>query len=122
MVLSSAWRYLILNGAMTLGGFHSLLRTHGVTKDLRIIGNLPEDISQVGGDEGAKQRGRAILNWFSGGYLYPNWVAVDDLELFRPDDYWVSQFVQTDGKVGLTAQDADLIIDRLNMRYEVERP
>ncbi len=43
IVLSSAWRYMIIRGAVTLKGFEYLLRTHGVECVDKLIGYTRED-------------------------------------------------------------------------------
>jgi len=48
VVLSSAWRYMCLDGkefpaGMTLKGFEYMLRTHGVTQRISIIGHTEPD-------------------------------------------------------------------------------
>ena len=130
VVLSSAWRYMILNKAMTLSGFHYMLRTHGVTKDLKIIGTLPYDKTQK--DDGFA-RGRAILEWLRDNtdYCYfdrfekyddqdrrqvVKWAAIDDLDLGIAADLATESVVMTDGRVGMTEKDADQLIRILNSR------
>lgn len=43
VVISSSWRYMIEKGAITKLGFEYLLRTHGVTNEICIIGTTPLD-------------------------------------------------------------------------------
>lgn len=43
VVISSAWRYMINNGAMTTKGFEYMLRTHGVSAKLNIVGATRSD-------------------------------------------------------------------------------
>jgi len=121
IVLSSAWRYMVLNGAMTLSGFSYMLRTHGVTKYLNLIGTLPLDTKQVEGDEGAILRAESIVKWLEDREArgddktieWPIWAAVDDLGLW---DETNPNFVRTDGTVGLTEANADRLIALLNRR------
>ena len=107
IVLSSAWRYLIYAGAMTLYGMDYLLRTHGV-----IAGRL---VGVTGPDEttGSNERGGQITRWIVGeGWdLYGETgrhVVIDDRDL------GVSAaghpLVMTDGKTGLTDADVDKAI------------
>lgn len=42
LVISSAWRYMVHGGAMTLKGFDLLLRTHGVIAN-RVVGITDKD-------------------------------------------------------------------------------
>lgn len=105
VVLSSAWRYMILNGAMNLLGFHHLLRSHGVTRKINLIGTTKPD-------EAIPTRGGQIQDWLKlHGKNYHPFVVVDDLDLdISPRGL---PFVQTVKKVGLTVKDADRIISML---------
>lgn len=112
VVLSSSWRYLVLNKAMTLKGFHSMLRTHGVTKDLEIFGTLPYDATQ---QADGIARGQAILEWLRNETMHyygkpVRWAAIDDLNL----GICAERTILTDGKVGMTETDADQLIEILN--------
>ncbi len=103
LVISSAWRYMVAGHAVTLGGFSYLLRTHGVTAKGEIVGmTVP--------DEEIADRADQITDWVNNHLDVAEWVAIDDLDLPLPYD----NFVKTDGKVGLTADDADEIIKRFN--------
>lgn len=42
-IVSSSWRYLVLNGSMTLEGFRNLLFTHGVHAERMIDINPPDE-------------------------------------------------------------------------------
>lgn len=106
IVISSAWRYIILTGAMTIKGFEILLLTHGLKCHNRVIGWTPMD-------EEISSRGKQIQNWIDKYYAGKNtYVVVDDLddgitECGHP-------FVHTDGKIGLTEQNVDQIIKLLS--------
>jgi len=106
IVLSSAWRYMIHGGAMTLGGFEYLLRTHGVVAG-RLIGATCSDETQW------NTRGRQIAS-FHNRYISPLAKAVviddgDDEDTYRLKTCGVP-WVKTDGKTGLTSDDAIKVI------------
>ena len=105
VVLSSAWRYMVLLGAMTLDGFGYMLRTHGVRK-CRIIGTTAKD-TQV---EDPEERGRQIRAWLDAHPEVTRYVVVDDMKA----GFSGLPIVRTDGLVGLTDADADAIISSLN--------
>ncbi len=114
IVLSSAWRYMVLNQAMTKSGFSYMLRTHGVSKEINVFDVLPQDATQAEGDKGIKDRTEKIKAWteMSLWYTTDRWAALDDLALELDPEH----FVRTDGKVGLTEQDAARVIEILNRR------
>ena len=110
VVLTSSWRYLTMDAApdapalMTHSGLRYLLRTHGVTAKLQIIGCTERDCEEHGG----KNRGRQITRYLEACKDVESYVVLDDnafdiAERGHP-------FVQTDGRVGLTAVDADRAI------------
>ena len=103
LVISSAWRYMVIGGALTLPGFAYMLRTHGVTDKAEIIG-------MTASDEDEPNRSDQILAWIAEHPEVTSWVAVDDLNLDLGDN-----FVQTDSKVGLTQELAEVIIEKLNI-------
>lgn len=43
IVISSAWRYMILSGAMTLDGFRYMLNTHGLDPSVKLHGCTTSD-------------------------------------------------------------------------------
>jgi hypothetical protein len=132
IVLSSAWRYMILCGAMTCHGFEYMLRTHGIC-GAKIIGTTASD-------EAIPERADQIKAWLSA------WKQVQKAERPRPDEVYLlnladgklppvesyvvidddpmgidgtslkSRLVKTDGAVGLTAADADKAIKILNKK------
>ena len=104
LVISSSWRYLVHSGAMTLEGFSYMLITHGIGCHGRLGGITCRD-------EEAGPRGAQITRWLDqlprrgeG----PAYVVIDD------DDDGVTgaghPLVRTDGRVGLTHEDADAAI------------
>lgn len=101
IVLSSAWRYMILGGAMTITGFDYLLRTHGVLHG-RLIGHTPKD-------EAISDRGWQIQIWRWANGHEGAYVVLDDVDVgdFHP-------FVKCDGEIGLTDDDAEKAIVILN--------
>ena len=103
LVISSAWRYMIIGASMTLKGFEYMLRTHGCTQKMDILDMTPSD-------EDITHRADQIRAWIDNHSDIDRWVAVDDLKLDLGDN-----FVQTDEKVGLTAELADEIIRKLNV-------
>ncbi len=116
VVLSSAWRYMITEGAMTLSGFHHMLQTHGVTKAMRLKAYLPKDDYHF-------YRGKAIRNyldlWIGNKYQY---CVLDDgyrcadgsYDDFEIPQYHPTNHVMVDGNLGLTVIEADKVIRMLN--------
>jgi hypothetical protein len=107
LVISSAWRYLVHSGAMTLEGFSYMLITHGIACHGRLAGITCRD-------EEAAPRGAQITRWldeFSPHGEGPAYVVIDD------EDVGVTgaghPLVRTDGRVGLTHRDADAAIAAL---------
>jgi len=116
IVVSSAWRYLILRGEMNLEGFRWLLRTHGVLGD-RMVGHTAADTMHDGVWSGVagswpihNERGRQIAEWLGDRWEYKGcrYVVLDDLDLGISEAG--HPFVQCDGTVGLTDADADRAI------------
>ena len=105
LVISSAWRYMILNGAMTLSGFTYLLRTHGVRCPGRVIGFTGRD-TQV---EDPAERGRLIKAWLAERPEVTRWAVVDDMAL----GFDGMPFVRTKGGVGLATEDALALVELL---------
>lgn len=99
LVLSSAWRYSILNGDMTLRGFESLLRSHGVRGTLLGHTRLDRD------DE---PRWMQIRDWLREKTPSANYCILDD----DPDAFGGRPGVQTNGN-GLTEADARRAIEIL---------
>ena len=102
IVISSAWRYMVSRGAMTLKGFEYLLRTHGLNVTDRIIGITREDIDQTDKAE----RGQEISDWLKDHPEVTKYVVIDD------NDFGLSKhpFVQTDGTKGITGEDVAKIL------------
>lgn len=123
IVLSSAWRYIVHRGEATLDGMDWLLRSHGVISG-RLFGVTPIDTMMPWLKKGTfdgepshwpkeNERGKQITDWLTADYAPPcsRHVVIDDLDL------GISAaghpFVQTDGKVGLTAADAEKVLKLL---------
>jgi hypothetical protein len=109
IVVSSAWRYLTFQGHMTVKGFEFLLLVHGVKCHERVFGvTEPDgDIKDEPDHFDASAWVKAGLRWrvdqiraFLAGVECSQFVVIDDLPLV------IENFVQTDGKVGLTNDDA----------------
>ena len=116
IVVSSAWRYMILRGDVTLRGFEMLLLTHGVKCDGRIIGHTEADGKiedepshfhpQAWSVAGLRWRKEQIYRWVKSSEI-ARFVVVDDLDLGMPEQ------VKIDGETGMTILDADEVISRL---------
>jgi len=112
IVVSSAWRYMILKGDMTLRGFEHLLSSHGVDARDRIIGNTRQDCEDLENND----RGLQISEWLIANHSPPGslqpYAVVDDLDLMITQ--FGHPFVQTDGQFGLTPSDAMRLIELLS--------
>jgi hypothetical protein len=103
LVISSAWRYLIYEGNMTLKGFEYLLMVHGVCCHERIHGITERDPAvtphtldvEAWRKNGIAWRAEQIRCYVAQ-HKPERYVVLDDLPLM------VDNFVQTDGKIGLT--------------------
>jgi hypothetical protein len=118
IVLSSAWRYMILGEDMTCRGFEYLLRTHGAC-GVRIIDttrrermlpcpDAPPGMMLVHPGE---NRGDLIAEWLAAHDKPDAYVVLDD-----DDDRITKQHpaVITNSETGLTDADADKAIEILN--------
>lgn len=92
IVISSAWRYLILTNQMNLSGFENMLLTYGLCVKDKIIDYLPEDNKK-------QDRKELILKYIQDKQL-DNWIVIDDLLLDFPKE----KFVKCDYKTGLDIQ------------------
>lgn len=112
IVISSAWRYMVSRGGMTLDGFWYMLRTHGLSAcggENPIIGCTREDSDAESDMRVTGERAQQVLDWgieryFCGDQERRRLAVVDD------EDFGFTKagipWVKTDGKVGLTAIDA----------------
>lgn len=111
IVISSAWRYMILNNEISRSGFKYLLQTHGVTKNINIIGVTDFDREDLG-----KNRGELIDNFIKKFHINEHFIILDDSPgdmCFNPHQ---DKLYKTDGNIGLTKNDADTIISN-NSNY-----
>lgn len=109
LVISSAWRYIVLREAMTVLGFEYLLRTHGIHCSHKLDGVTWEDSYK-------ETRADLILAYIEESVSDEEreglrWVAVDDLDLKLPAEH----FVRTDGTVGLTQTHVNRLIELLGI-------
>lgn len=109
VLLASAWRYMILGGAMTLGGFAYMLRTHGcATTTGVLIGHTRADNDDDAPERDPIERGRQVREWIREHPEVDRYVAIDDMQLGYVE--FGIPLAQTDGRVGLTEADADRAI------------
>jgi hypothetical protein len=107
VVISSAWRYMVLKGAMTQRGFAHMLRTHGVSREIeeRLAGCTCSD-------EEAPTRGGQIAHYLGGRadlcrrfQTHPaafSLVVLDDCPAGMDFAPFADRVVRTDPAVGLT--------------------
>lgn len=107
IVISSAWRYLILKSSMTVKGFGELLLSHGVECYARVI-------SHTVSDEEEPLRDKQIQLWIDNNKVN-NFVILDDLG--ESDGFtWKlnrSKLVACDGETGITMKDVSKAIEIL---------
>ncbi len=110
IVISSAWRYLILRGDMTLKGFESLLLVHGIKCYGRVAGHTVADGDicdepdhfgiEAWKEVGLKMRATQIKRYLEMNEII-SFVVLDDLPL------QIHNQIQTDPLVGLTVDDIE---------------
>ena len=108
LVVSSSWRYLVLNGSCTLDGLTNLFLTHGLDCFGRLHGVTASDEEICGGgrpveylkEHGAEIRREQIYR-YARAQGAARFVVLDDLDLRMPE------LVRTEGAVGLTADDVE---------------
>lgn len=118
IVISSAWRYMILGGEMSLKGFEYMLLSHGLKCNNKIIGCTPPD-------EDIDTRGKQIAWWIN--VELPTilqrkrknrhkYVVIDDLDQERGIQISEAghKLVQTNGSIGLTDKDVEKVIGYFN--------
>lgn len=108
-VISSAWRYCILSGAMTLEGFKIMMRTHGITDALNLIGYCGLDL-----EENLSARGLVIDRWLKSNGIIGQlpFLIIDDAPKgmdFSP--HW-DKLYQTSSE-GLLESDVEGVINRM---------
>ena len=108
IVISTAWRYLIYNGAMTTIGFYQMLRSHGLTKFARIVGvTHPDEIANDGvtrviSEYEKSDRGHQISNWMKRHGSDRRYCVVDDRDDLGIQSLHTSKFIQTNKDTGMT--------------------
>jgi hypothetical protein len=119
IVLSSAWRYMVLNGAMTLKGFEYLLRTHGVHCAGRLL-----DITCP--DEEIETRGQQIRHWLNEHGGDRHYVVIDDGGVMENRWYDLGinaaglPVVWCEGTIGLTEVGAEVATVKLRMDWRLQ--
>ena len=104
LVISSAWRYMIHGGAMTLNGFEYMLRTHGLPAN-SVVGYTATD-------ETIPLRGDQIRRWITlEGAGVTKWIVLDDLTEGMANVK--HRQIVTDGQTGLTDDDVNRAIEML---------
>lgn len=107
IVISSAWRYLVSGGSMTLKGFEYLLRTHGLTAE-----NEPVIVGITPTDEEIPTRGAQIQSVLDRPEFQGcRFAIVDNLSFGgRLSAMFGDRFVKTKSSVGLNSMDAALLV------------
>lgn len=111
LVISSSWRYLVLNGSMTLQGFENLLLTHGLSVHGRLHGVTVSDERVAGPDASLEGRaGLLVRSMQITGYAIEfrpeRWCVLDDLDL----PHLHGRLVRTDGERGLEDHHVDAVV------------
>lgn len=118
IAIASAWRYMILKGAMTLEGFKYLFTIHGAAKETTesIVGHLPEDVDV----DDPHDRGKLALRWLNAwSFRVTMPVALDDGDANGNDLGYEANgipCVRPKRLVGLTPDDAKRVVELLNAR------
>lgn len=100
IVISSAWRYIMLNGAMTLQGFGYMMITHG------FYGNI---VGFTVPDETIRGRNYQVQDYLVR-HNYDSYLIIDDLDLGFSRTC-PTHFYQTNGDKGLVQSDINKIIN-----------
>jgi HAD domain in Swiss Army Knife RNA repair proteins len=111
IVISSAWRYLVHNGSMTVRGFEQLLISHGVKCSQKVVDITRRDNDQC--ECSLQDRVDGIFEWIDENNLLSSFIVIDDLPL--PLNY---NFYQTNGNLGLTIEDAKSIRSIMEPLYK----
>lgn len=113
IIVSSAWRYFVLRGEMTVGGLDGMLATHGL-KWRSVIDVLGPDVFDANGET---DRGQAIKDWFRLKFGFAHavkYIAIDDLDLgYRNHGI---PFFQTESDEGLAWRFRDVEFDEIVKR------
>lgn len=115
LVISSAWRYMILGGAMTLDGFRYMLQTYGLRTDAVLHGHTVPD-------EAIPERGDQILSYVLNAGptgTVESWIVLDDASptlapslIDRCGDRWLP----IDGSRGLDNDAVNAAVEILNRK------
>jgi hypothetical protein len=123
VVISSAWRYMIHGGALTMKGFEYLLQTHGAwfnvvgytrkDEDCVFCGHMNEPgILNCAKCSEPSERGNLIECWRKENNHTDQYVVIDDLDLgIRKANH---PFVQTKGDEGISNLNVEEAIRILN--------
>ena len=106
IIISSAWRYIILDGEMTLRGFKYMLFTHGLCHDAEIIGCTKRD-------DDIFLRDDQILDYVKE-HGIKNYIVLDDNPMDMDASKLNNRLIKTDEKVGLTEIEVEKAIKLLN--------
>lgn len=100
IIISSAWRYMMIGDSMNLMGFDYILKINGINTRGKLLGHTrpDKDINEP--------RINQILDYLDG-QLVESFVILDDLELSHPNQ------VKTDSMIGLTESDVEKAIQIL---------
>jgi hypothetical protein len=120
-VLTSAWRYHVHSGRMTMEGLRWLFMSHWIPGD-SLVGITRADTfpADIGCDEAGfnpplpvpNERGQQITDWRTMHRHTGPYVVIDDMDLGITEAG--HPFIQTDWKIGLTRRQADEAIEMLN--------
>jgi hypothetical protein len=116
LVISSAWRYMILGGAMTLDGFRYMLQTYGLRSDAVLHGHTASD-------EAIPERGDQILSYVLNAGprgTVCGWVVLDDgSPTLAPSlyDRCGDRWLVIDGDFGLRNSAADRAAEILRLPF-----
>lgn len=103
IVITSAWRYLMLTRQMSIEGFEALLLTHGVECRKKVVGYTRKDTMLCLWDHWYPQpneRGKQVVDWIRCNHFDGRYVCIDDIDLGYTSRSL--PFVQTERNVGLT--------------------
>lgn len=125
IILSTARRYMILNGAMTATGFFHMLRTHGLSKNARIVGLTHPDEHNADNSRDTRvkysdgvvavpsNRGEQIAHWLNKHGAGRRYCVVDDRDDLGIQQLHAANFIQTDKDKGMTDLEMDRVISML---------
>lgn len=129
IVLSSAWRYMVHGGQMTLKGFGYMLRTHGLISECGamnlIVGLTRKDDESVDPkdlktDERARQCRDWLTDWHACATKTPDEGHVTEFAAVDDEDHQFAAHgipaVLTCGKLGMSLADAVQLVEMLGRR------